>query len=55
MNRLKSLPWTQILLFLLLVATVANYIELREVQSSIDAIWYQIRDIHFQDLLNQSK
>jgi hypothetical protein len=48
MNRLKSLPWTQILLFLLLAATVANYIELRRVEDSIDAVDSQIRTIWLQ-------
>jgi hypothetical protein len=41
-NRLKSLPWTQILLFLLLVATVANYIELRRLIDTIDSISFHI-------------
>jgi hypothetical protein len=50
MNKLKSLPWTQILLVLLLVATVANYIELRNLQNSIYSIQSQIRTIWIQDL-----
>ena len=37
MNRLKALPWTEILLFLLLTATVANYIELRRLKALLAA------------------
>lgn len=37
-NRLKSLPWTQIMLFLLLVTTVANYFELREIKDVVYSI-----------------
>jgi hypothetical protein len=42
MNRLKSLPWTQILLFLLLVAMVLNYLELREIKDAIDSVDLEI-------------
>jgi hypothetical protein len=38
MNRLKSLPWIQILLFLLLAATVANYFELRRVEGAVNDV-----------------
>jgi hypothetical protein len=38
MNRLKSLPWTQILLSLILVATVANYIELCRIERAVERV-----------------
>jgi hypothetical protein len=35
MPKLQALPWTQILLLLILLATVANYIELRRVLTAV--------------------
>jgi hypothetical protein len=50
-NRLKALPWTQILLFLLLVATVANYFKLRDLEDSVDSVSSQLDSVKSQ--LNQ--
>jgi hypothetical protein len=44
MNRLKLLPWTQILLFLLLVVTIANYFELRSLDRSIILVDLALRE-----------
>lgn len=52
MNRLRSLPWTPILLFLLLVTTVANYFELRNIESAVYSVNTQVNRLQL-DLLTR--
>ena len=40
MNKLKTLPWTQILLFLLLISTLMNYRETRRVHAGF--VWVML-------------
>ena len=51
MNRLKSLPWTQIIHFLLLVAAVAIYFELRGIRDAIDSVDSEILRLKVDALL----
>ncbi len=48
MNRLKALPWTEILLFLLLTATVANYIELRRLEGVVSSVEGDVSNLSLQ-------
>ena len=41
MNRLKTLPWTPILLFLLVLVELANVIETQSLQKSLDFMMSQ--------------
>lgn len=47
MNWLKALPWTEILLVMLLIATVMNYVETRRVHSAIQSasVWQFEREL----------
>jgi hypothetical protein len=55
MNKFKSLPWTQILLFLLLAATIANYFETRRTERLIGSLYValEVTDQHANDGLEK--
>jgi hypothetical protein len=44
MNRLKGLPWTQILLFCLLLTNLVNYVQMERLKRSVDDVWSQLQD-----------
>lgn len=44
MNRLKALPWTQILLFCLLLTNLVNYFQMKQLRQSVEAVWSQLED-----------
>jgi hypothetical protein len=44
-NRLKSLPWNQILLVLILIGVIANYLELRSIEDTVDGIYSDVHHI----------
>ncbi|WP_263353552.1 hypothetical protein [Acidicapsa acidisoli] len=44
MNRLKALPWTQILLFCLLLTNLVNYVQMERLKRSVDDVWSQLQD-----------
>ena len=45
-KRLKAVPWTQILLALILATQVMSYFELRRVESYIDDVRSAVEDLH---------
>jgi hypothetical protein len=43
-ERLKAVPWTQILLFLLLLTSLVNYVQMERLKRSVDDVWSQLQD-----------
>jgi len=55
MDRLKSLPWTQILLGLILLSSLANLVELRRVKKATDDVYSEVSDegsLNFNELVD---
>ncbi len=44
-NRLRGIPWTPILLLLLLVATLANYLETRQMNRALGALYVEMMEV----------
>ena len=44
MNRLKALPWTPLLLFCLLLSNLVNYLQMKRLSESVEAVWSQLED-----------
>lgn len=57
MSRLKTLPWMNILLFLVFAAAVANYLEMRRMERAVGSLYVAILETRneSEDIGTQAK